>query len=331
MSDADFEKFAGGAFLQGLNPILIVHDHPPLGRYVISLSIFLFDNPNTIMLAVYSLIAISMFLLGRLVLKSPWLALIPLGLFFNEPLITHGLIETPLPEPIQLPFILFAFYFFLKGFAGKKELGWFLATSFMLGCVVSSRFFVLGAAMTGSMGLYLLLTHRLSRKTLVFIATLPVSLVVLLVTYFRTFQSGYSLIQVLSIQKYILAYHKSKFVLPFSVWDLLLFNRWHTWWADRAILSDARWTIFWPVATIGTGVSIIQALRARFRGIDDGEKFLMLWVSVHLLMLSTGYTTSRYFLPLLPILYILTTAGIIRIGNQYLPKSKVIKPKKVKK
>src|SRR5258706_7290029 len=48
--DETLEAFAAGTFLRGLNPILIVHDQPPLGRYILALSIILFDNVNTIML-----------------------------------------------------------------------------------------------------------------------------------------------------------------------------------------------------------------------------------------------------------------------------------------
>lgn len=313
MSDADFEQFAGGAFLKGLNPILIVHDHPPLGRYVVSLSILLFDNPHTLMLPIMGISAVALYLLAFIVLKNPFVALIPTGLFMNEKMFISRLVETPLPEPIQLPFILFAFYFFIKGLENKKDLLWFILTSLMIGVTISTRFFILGAAITGSMGLYLLITHKLDKKTIHFILTLPLSLIVLLLSYFRTIQLGASPLEVVGIQKYILAYHKSKFILPFTVWDLLLFNRWHTWWGNRAILSDKQWTLFWPIATISTVAMIVSGFWKRFRGFGDGEKVLLLWVTVHLTMLSTGYTSSRYFLSLLPMLYILATAFFVKL------------------
>lgn len=319
MSDADFEQFAGGLFLKGLNPILIVHDHPPLGRYIVSLSILLFDNPHTIMLPLLLLSVIGFYLLSLTVLKNPFLAFIPVGIFINEPIFIDKLVMTPLPEPIQLPFILFALYFFIRGVGTKKDLPWFVMTSIMLGGVISTRFFVLGAAMTGAMGLYLLLTERLGRKTWRFVATLPLAMVVLYASYFRTMQLGASPLRILSIQKYILAYHQSKFILPFTVWDLLLFNRWHTWWGNRAVLSDPLWTIFWPVSAVFTGVTAFVGLKDRFRDFSDSEKFLLLWVLLHLTMLSTGYTTSRYFLPLLPVLYILGTDGALHFLTRFFP------------
>jgi hypothetical protein len=328
MSDDDFEQFAGGAFLKGLNPILIVHDHPPLGRYIVSLSILLFDNAHTIMLFVMALNILGLYLLSLTVLKDHFAALIPTGIFLNEPMFITRLIETPLPEPIQLPFILFAFYFFLKGLRSSKDIWWFIGTSLMIGVIISTRFFILGAAITGSMGLYLLLTHKLDRKTIHFLLTLPLSLVVLLLSYFRTIQLGASPLEIIRIQKYILAYHKSKFVLPFTVWDLLLFNRWHTWWGSRAVLSDAQWTILWPIATLSVFAMIVTAVLKKFKGFTDAEKVLMLWVTVHLTMLSTGYTSSRYFLSLLPILYILATAFVIKTAVHLFPRTFSFKPQK---
>ncbi|MDZ4228585.1 MAG: hypothetical protein U1E54_05055 [Candidatus Levybacteria bacterium] len=46
--DDTFEAFVGGALLRGVNPIHIVHEHPPLGRYIIAFSILLFDNARTL-------------------------------------------------------------------------------------------------------------------------------------------------------------------------------------------------------------------------------------------------------------------------------------------
>jgi hypothetical protein len=319
MSDAEFEQFAGGAFLKGLNPILIVHDHPPLGRYVVSLSILLFDNAHTIIVFVMLINVLGMYVLSRKVLGSSFLALIPLGLLVNEPIFLTKLEFTPLPEPIQLPFILFAFYFFLRGIESKKDIGWFLLTAVMLGGVISTRFFVLGTAITGTFILYLFLTYRFKPKTLHFLASLPIALVVLVLSYFRTIMESHSVLQVLSIQKYILDYHKSKFVLPFSFWDLIMFNRWHTWWDNRAIIKDILWVLTWPIATVLTGAFIIQSAIKKLKDITEPEKVLMLWVLVHVTMLSTGYTSSRYFLPLLPMLYILATAFIVELAVHLFP------------
>jgi len=311
--DEVFRSFAGGVFLKGLNPILITHDHPPLGNYFISLSILIFDNSKTIIVFSLITIGIAIFLISRLVMGSSIFALIPLGFLINEPLFLNKLRFAPLVEPIQLPFILFAFYFFIKALYDKKYIKWFILTSIMLGFVISIRFFVTGAVMTFCMGLYLLYEERsISKKLLSFIFSLPLALVVLVMSYARTIMDGYSIVQVFGIQRYILEYHSSKFTLPFSFWQLILFNRWYTWWGDRAISSDPNWLILWPLSVLSTIAHGIMYLFKKIK-LNKAEKFLFIWLVIYTLTLSTGYSSTNYFLSVLPFFYILSVAFFKKI------------------
>lgn len=313
--DNTLESFAAGAFLKGLNPILIVHDQPPLGRYIIALSIFLFDNPATIIASLMFASALGIFLLGKLAMNNTFAALIPVGIFVNEPLFLNKFEYAPLLEPIQLPFIIFALYFFTKGVLEKKYFRWFVLTSLMLGFVISIKFFVLGAGLLLAMLLFFLWERRVDKKVILFLLSLPLSLVVLVLSYTRTLQSGYSIFQIFGIQKYILFYQQSKFILPFSFWDLFLFNRWHTWWGSKAISSDPQWIIFWPISLALTLVFLILVIFVRKKQMvfNSAEKIIFLWILVLCIMLSTGYTSTRYFLPLVPFLYILAVSFLARL------------------
>lgn len=311
--DETFNSFAGGIFLKGLNPILIVHDHPPLGRYMIAASILIFDNPRTLMIPILFLAILGLYLLSKQVIRNPIIALIPVGMFINEPLLLNKLVYTPLIEPIQFPFILFAFYFFIRALKEKKYTKWFILTSIFLGIIISMRFFITGAIMTLCMILYLLYEERrIDKKFLFFIFTLPLSLVVLILSYTRAMMVGYSIIDVFKIQKYILAYHKSKFILPFSFWDLLLFNKWHTWWGSWEITFDRQWLISWPVSTILTAIYFLLSLFKRVN-LSSVEKLFIFWLIIYCLTLSTGYSSTNYFLPIIPFFYILSVSFIYKI------------------
>lgn len=309
--DQTLESFAGGIFLKGINPILIIHDQPPLGRYIIALSIRLFDNPSTIFIPLLAFSLLGIFLIGRLAIGSTFAALIPVAIFANEPLFLSKISIGTLLESIQLPFIIFALYFFIKAIYEKKFLHWFILTSAMLGFVISIRFFVLGAGLFLAMLIFFLLQRRIDRRMVSFLLFSPLSLIVLVLSYTKTLQSGYSIFQIFGIQKYILLYQQSKFILPFSFWDLLLFNRWHTWWGNNAISQDPQWIIFWPIALVLTAVFLGSAIGKRIV-INDGEKIILLWVGVVCIMLSTGYTSTRYFLPVIPFLYILAVSFLTR-------------------
>jgi hypothetical protein len=193
----------------------------------------------------------------------------------------------------------------------KNYLPWFIIVALLLGAVISIRYFVLGAALAASFILYLLLKKKI-KQSIILIASFSLSLLVLLGSYFQTFNAGYSLIKVLGIQKYIFVYHKSAFTQPFTFWDLLFFNRWHTWWADNAILSDAEWSILWPISVIIIIFSVVFYLWRKL-ALSPAQKILLLWVSVYSIMLSVGYTSTRYFLPLIPFLYILATSFAVKI------------------
>lgn len=307
ITDETFRSFAGGAFLKGLNPIVITHDHPPLGNYIIALSILLFDNPRTIMIPLLALTILGMFLVAKQANGSFLISLIPLGIFVNEPIFLNKLKYAPLIEPIQFPFILFSFYFFIKAINDRKYIGWFAITSLFIGGVISTRFFITGAIIIFCMGLFLLIDTGLNKKLFLFILTLPIALVVLIASYTKTIMDGYSVFQIFGIQKYILTYHKSKFILPFSFWDLLLFNRWHTWWGNNAIIKDPQWTLFWPFSVILTFIYGVYFLIKKLN-LNKAEKFLFIWLIVYTLTLSTGYSSTNYFLAIIPFFYILTTS-----------------------
>lgn len=309
--DNALESFAGGFFLKGNNPILILHDQPPLGRYIIALSIFLFDNPSTIIVFLMILSALALYLLSLETYSNALFALIPVGIFINEPLFLNKFQYLPLLEPIQLPFFLFAIYFFIKGVTEKKYSAYFILTSLMLGFVISTRFFILGLGLLVSMCGYLLLRYKIDRKLIVFFLTLPLSLLVLEGSYIKTMQSGYSPIHILGIQKYILNYHTSKFILPFSFWDLLLFNRWHTWWGTWAISSDYQWIILWPFSVILSILLLIGDILKKII-LTNEEQMIFLVLCMQCIILSAGFTSTRYFLPVIPLFYILAVSCILK-------------------
>jgi hypothetical protein len=309
MPDEYLESFAGGAFLQGMNPILIVHDQPPVGRYVIALSILLFDNENTIPLFLLVVASWGVYLISKQLLKNTLLSLIPLGIFINESIFLHKLTYMPLLEPIQLPFIIFSLYGFIRYIKQNYTYRWLFFTVINLGFVISIRYFVLGATLFFAMVGYCMFQKKI-RQAALLITSSFVAIVMLLSSYYQTWLSGYSVRQIVGIQKYIFMYHKSAFVHPLSFWDLLLFNRWHTWWGENAIIQDSEWNILWPLSFAIIVIGLLLSLK-KYIQLSKIDLILLFWIIAYCSMLSVGYTSTRYFLPLIPFLYILA-ASLLR-------------------
>ena len=312
MPDDTFEAFVGGAFLRGVNPINIVHEHPPMGRYIIAFSILLFDNARTLIPPLLALSLIACFLIAKIIIKNSLLALIPVVIFSNDPLFISKLQYSPLLESIQLPFILLSLYFFIKGIQDKKSFRWFALASFMVGFVISIRFFILGMTLFCAMFLYFVISKKFNKQFIYFVISTPISLIALFASYTKTILDGYSLWQILGVQKYLFYYHQTKLENSFSFWDLILFNRWHTWWGNRSIIHDNTWFIVWPIAIFSTFSFLIASL-IRIVRMNEGEKFLSIWVLIYCGLLSAGNSTTRYFLPLVPVLYILMISFFVRI------------------
>src|SRR3989338_8248019 len=216
-------------------------------------------------------------------------------------------------EASQLPFILLSLYFFIRGIRSEKSFGWFALASLMVGFVISIRFFILGITLFCAMFLYFVIKKRFNKQFIYFVISTPISLIVLFASYAKTILDGYSLWQILGVQKYMLYYHQTKLENSFSFWDLILFNRWHTWWGDRSIVRDSTWFIAWPISMFSAFSFLISSFMKIMR-MNEGEKFLSIWVSVYCGLLSIGNSTTRYFLPLVPILYILTISFLARIN-----------------
>ncbi len=310
--DETTEAFAAGAFLRGMNPIHIIHDHPPLGKYILSVSILLFNNENTIIIFFFTASLIGIYLIMKSITRNNLYSFVPVAIFVNEPLMFTKLVYTPIPEIIQLPFILFTVYFFLQMIRDRKRVYvWAALTSVFLGCVISTRFFALGAVLLFSQVLFLV--YKKNYRTLLsYLFMLPLSCVVLLVSYSKTIEESSSLVKPFAVQKYILSYHSSKFIKAFTVWDLLFFNRWHTWWGEQKITTDVNWIILWPISSI-LSFSIIVLSALKKIKILPQEEVIFLWVFLYLCMLSVGYTSVRYFLPLIPFLYVLALSLLYRL------------------
>lgn len=316
--DEFLNAYAGGAYIKGVNPILINSDTPPLGRYLIGFSALVFGNENLIILLCGFLTLILMYVLSNQIFLNTTLALLPPALFSFEKIFKNQLIYVPLLDIIQLPFLLFAFIIFNKALnsTDKRQLVFLVLANISIGCFMATKFFITGATIIGSMFLLVLL----KRKWNLFIKSLlisPISILTLLLSYIRVFNFNYSLREFLGIQKYVYVYHQSQLILSFTVWPLILLNKWYVWYGDKPVISDAQWMITWPIIQIFTLCTIILYIFKKIQHRKEIE-VVMVWSILYILFLSIGTATTRYFVIYIPILYIISLYGIVGIGKKYI-------------
>ncbi len=140
ISDETLYSYAGYQYVHGTNPILINSEAPPLGKYLIGLSISLFGNEKiiNIILALGSLIMIGIYVF--LESSSFFSSSIALLLTATSSLFIDQLIHNPQLEIMQVFFIL-AFLIFVKLFEKKHSLFLSIAAGISLGSFLSIKTF----------------------------------------------------------------------------------------------------------------------------------------------------------------------------------------------
>ena len=307
--DEVIQAYAGGAFIKGINPVYVLPDTPPLGKYLIGLSALLFNNENSVILLFAILSLILLYILSYQVFDSKFLALAPPFFLSFEPIFKNQLVYVPLLDIIQLVFLLSAFIFFNKALVSRKSLLFLLLANIFVGFFISTKFFITGVPIEAAF--YTVLLLKKDRKRLLELSlTLPIAVFVLLVSYVRVFAFGYTLNKFLGIQKWVFLYHKSQLILPFSIWPLILFNKWYVWYGNEPVISDPQWLITWPLITLVTLATTILGIIRKIR-LNRNVWVLITWSLFYFALFSFGQITARYFVILIPILYIIALYGII--------------------
>lgn len=307
IGDDGLFAYAAWKYIHGETPISIVPEYPPLGKYILGVSILLFQNQNIFSLLVGILVLIVFYLFNMdLFSKNKLFAFIPVFLFSLEPIFYQQL-RAPYFDLFYLLFLLLTFLFLFR----KK----YFLSSFFLGAFASIKFPSLVVVVLIAILFYFLVSkdYLSFKKSLI---SLPLILIVYIASYFRYFWLGNNFIEFLGLQKWIINFYligaKGKL---FSVFPLLITGSWNTWWAG--IIKVAEWNIFWPIIFF---ISIIALLKILInKEFSNKFFFLSLWLLFLFLFLSVIPVWPRYLLLALPFMYNLSVWFLLK--NTFLKSS----------
>lgn len=297
ISDEDLYAYSGYQYVKGKNPILINPEVPPLGKYIIGVSILIFNNQRiaSILAGVLSLGII--FLLLYLSTRSLFIS--SLGLFLSSitSLFIDQLIHAPQLDIFQLFFLLSTFYFFLL-YLKKKSLVYMLLSGISAGAFVSTKIFVVSFFLINSTLFLFYLMRRISIKKVAIEMVLlnVVTLLVYLITYAGYFVNGGTLRGFFGVQKWIFLFYNDsqidKIKLLGSYIGLILLNRWKYWSAGYPIISYESWAIIWPLIFLLGGISTFMLVKKK-NGLKDN---LVLIFTVFLIV----YNGFLFITPIYP-------------------------------
>lgn len=291
IGDDGLYAYAGWEYIHGKDPTILNAEMPPLGKYLIGLSILVFGNQNLFALICGALVLVSFYKLNLCVFKEKFLAFLPVFFFSLEP-IFYGQLRAPFLDLLQLLFLILTLFFLIKDRI-------FLTVIF-LGMMISVK---------ATSALFLLITLTIlsylffrKKKELIksFFIFLPISLLVFVLTYVRFFMLGHNFWEFLKVQKWIINFYaigaKGE---ALNVWQMFLLGRWSTWWGGLTRVDE--WMITWPILLITLFIAIFMLKNSWRR---ESHFFLLtFWVFVYLIFLSFIPTWPRYLLLVLPFMY----------------------------
>jgi len=320
IADEILFSYAGWNYINGGNPILVNPENPPLGKYLVGISIKIFNNPSIPSLIFGFLSLFSLYLLSSTFIKEGSLALLPVAFFSWGKLFREQLTYVPLFETLALTFLVLAIYFFIKA-QGKRK--YFILANLFLGALWATRPWMATVPLIIAWIVYLLAQKDLKKLVYWLLAT-PVAVLVLLASYWRLFFEGWGIYKILSVQKWILWYHQSRLINFGSVWEFIYLAKWHVWWGDKPYLAINQWSILWPIfTTLALAFSVLVLAKGFgikkewFKNFKFETKVLTvcLWVIFYLVFLSFGNINSRYVFYLFPFCYILGVYLLVLIAK----------------
>lgn len=295
IGDDGLYAYAGWEYIHGRDPSMLNAEMPPLGKYLVGLSIMVFNNQNIFAFICGFLVLFTFFQFNKLIFPDRLCQLLAVVLFSFEPLFWQQL-RAPYLDLLYLLFLLLIFYFFLQErlFLAAVFLGLMTATK------ASPATFLLVGLVTSA---FLVCQKKWSwlRKWLLF---LPVSLIIFSLIYFRYFQLGHNLRDFLGLQKWILEFYQQGVRGKLgAIWPMLFFGRWQTWWQPEAV-KVAEWSLSWSLLTI---VFLFSVLRLKKIWQAKGIFLVCLWLTIYLVFLNFIPLWPRYLLIFLPFGYNLLT------------------------
>jgi hypothetical protein len=317
ISDTELYSYAGYKYIHGQDPTLLNAEAPPLGKYIIGLSIVLFNNPVvlSIFFAVLSLPFI--FLITKEISGSLLAASIAVLLTSVHSLFIDQMISAPQLDIFQLFFFVVFVYMFLLT-EKKKNNVLFIFAGAILGLFFSIKLSIVSFfLMNTSLLLYFILKKENIKTTLQKLLLLnSMGGIVFLLTYSEYFLQHGTLKGFLSVQKWIFYYYSNSSIdllkLLGSYIPLILANKWKFWSNGYSIISYDHWSVVWPIIYVLGIASVIQILKS-LKKYDYRVKFPLSFFIVYSSVLCVITIFPRYLLLLFVPLHILIAVCFAKI------------------
>lgn len=308
ISDAELYAYAGYRYMQGTNPTLLNPEHPPLGKYLIGLSITLFRNENIGSVLAGFMILILVFAIVKLATNNALISSAAVLLTATQTLFVDQIIHGPELEIYQVLFFL-ALLLLLQLLDKYNRCPFAVAAGIAFGCFLSVKTFATHYPLLLVWLLLLLALKRLKLRD--FITVNITGILVFLASYSVYFLDGGTLRKWLGVQKYIVLFYKQSGIntLAFlgNYLRLIATGYWKFWSDNMPVTRYSEWSLMWPVVFLAGLYAMIKFL---------SDKNRKPFINVALVLFIALYNLFLFFVPIFPrYLLLLFLPFIILIGT----------------
>src|SRR3989344_4353489 len=293
-----------GGTLSGYNA-----ETPPLGKYLIGLSILIFKNPAyyAIFFGIGSLFLF--YLISKKLLGANMLGLFASAFLFADPLFINQFWKAWV-DIAQLFFLLVNIFFFLVFLYNKnnKVFVFSIVSGISLGLFAETKTPILLPSILLLESVCFVYKKKI-KEYFVFIFGVFIGI---LIPYSKFFLDGNSFLDFLRLQKYVVDFYLKSQVVAHkeAIWQTLFLGKFPNI-SDGSFTSVSEWWIMWPVIS---GVGIFSSLIFLFK-----KNVKLIWKGIAFFILSSlvMYTFipayPRYLVIILPFFYILFVKAIVSI------------------
>lgn len=304
LSDSDIHIAAGYLYVHNYEPTTFNFQHPPFIKYLYGLSILLTGNPFWIQLLFGAVLVVLTYLIGRIFFDSLRVGLVASFFLLIDPLFNHVGTQALL----DLGQAVFVTAFLIISLRYPK---WVVLQGILLGLAAVSKFF--SSVVFVWIGLLLFQWYKTKKlEVFSYIVQLMVAFGVFYLVYFATALQQ-NIIAPVFYQFKMLKYWLHHSVASFFSANLVLFltGVFKPWWGNEKMEMSAIWTTAWPVTT---GVAVYELyvfMRNKVRTIPS-YVFVYLFPLFYLVTLAIQTPFVRYFIVILPWLYVGFAAFIVK-------------------
>ncbi|HCM37474.1 MAG: hypothetical protein UV61_C0001G0098 [Candidatus Gottesmanbacteria bacterium GW2011_GWB1_43_11] len=307
VSDYDLYSFAGHYYFTGGEVSRVNFENPPLGKYLLGLSIYLFNNQVVIYIAYALLYLWITYKFGILLLKRFDIGILALVLLVIDPYFLHAM-SMPLLDLPMATFFLIGLYLFTTA----RSMKWYVLSSVFFGISIATKFFPFFAVILLCLVLYQWRYRRQHFWT--FILTLPIIFLVYIASFFEFFiNRQQDLVAFFQYQWWVIRWRMGNPIVVGNILNGIFFGREKIWWTEGGgyVFWTEEWSILMPITVITAFASIFILEKKHLYKLFYGYVVIFM---TYIIFLTEG--GLKYLAPLYPFFALFTAATLIKVGGK---------------